>query len=96
MGQSWLGYVDTLPVDVLKIDRSFVQLSEAGTSVSPFTNDIVNIGKKMDNALMVAEGIETAAEATAMREKGCQLGQGYHFGRPVEAEAFVRRLADPA
>jgi diguanylate cyclase (GGDEF)-like protein/PAS domain S-box-containing protein len=92
VGQSSLAYLQTLPVDLLKIDRQFVQRSEDGAS-HPLAPEIINIGRKI-NSVIVAEGIETAAEAKAMREAGCPLAQGYHFGRPAEAEAFTRRLAD--
>jgi EAL domain-containing protein (putative c-di-GMP-specific phosphodiesterase class I) len=92
IGHSSLAYLQTLPVDLLKIDRQFVQRSEDGAS-HPLAPEIINIGKKIDT-VMVAEGIETAAEAEAMREAGSPLGQGYYFGRPADADAFTRRLAE--
>jgi diguanylate cyclase (GGDEF)-like protein/PAS domain S-box-containing protein len=94
-GYSSLSHLQNLPVDVLKIDGSFVHVSEGGGPLSPLARGIINIGKELPR-VMVAEGIESAAQAAALREAGCPLGQGYHFGRPADAETFLRRLADRA
>ncbi len=83
-GYSSLGYLRTLPVDVVKIDRSFV--SNVGSD--PAREAIVRAVTGLGHALglrIVAEGIETSDEARIVRAIGCDLGQGFLFSRPVPA-----------
>lgn len=81
VGYSSLGYLSQLPVDVLKIDRSFVvKMAESGheAMIVRTTIDLAhNLGLEV-----VAEGVETAEVETLLREQGCDLAQGYHFSRP--------------
>ena len=84
-GYSSLGYLQRFPVDILKIDQSFVQ------GKSALAGAIVNLGRTMD-IKTIAEGIETRVQADHLRSLGCQLAQGYHFGRPMAADAFTERL----
>ncbi|HEX8073954.1 MAG TPA: EAL domain-containing protein [Thermoleophilaceae bacterium] len=86
-GYSSLLYVQRLPVNMLKIAKPFVdQLcgSETGAAI---VRTIVDLGRSLD-MMLVAEGIEEAAQADALRALGCEHGQGYHFARPLEAEAM--------
>ncbi|WIM93642.1 bifunctional diguanylate cyclase/phosphodiesterase [Actinoplanes oblitus] len=79
-GYSSLAYLRRLPVDILKIDRSFID------DVS-FTRAILDLAHSQD-LVTVAEGVETATQADQLRELRCDLVQGYHFGRPAEPEAI--------
>ena len=91
-GHSALSYLDRLPVDVLKIDRSFVAGLEQGGDKATIPEAIV----KMADALgltTVAEGVEDEAQADALRELGCACAQGYHLGRPMWADEVDDRLA---
>jgi diguanylate cyclase (GGDEF)-like protein len=93
-GYSSLAQLRRLPVQELKVDRSFVQ--ELGRSHE--VERIVRATVEMAHALglrVVAEGVESAATATLLREMGCDLAQGNHFGEPVEAAELVRRFGFP-
>jgi diguanylate cyclase (GGDEF)-like protein len=87
-GYSSLAYLQRLPIDVLKIDRSFV----SGMMVDPDSVAIVRAVLGLAEALgmaTTAEGIETVELATTLAALGCSSGQGYYFARPLEAEAAL-------
>lgn len=91
-GYSNLRSLETFPVTEIKIDRSFV--SEFSTR--PFRKVIVRAIIDLGRALgltVVAEGVETEAQRVMLGEMGCQVGQGYLFGRPTDANVFAARLA---
>jgi EAL domain-containing protein (putative c-di-GMP-specific phosphodiesterase class I) len=82
-GYSSLSYLRRLPIDFVKIDESFI----ANITTDSQANAIVGAIVTMADALgveVVAEGVETEAQATAVRDLGCAFAQGYFFGRPVE------------
>ncbi len=83
-GYSSLGRLRELPIDILKIDRSFARDlgSPGGTALA---GAIVELGKAI-GLLVVGEGIETSEQAAVLRALRCDVGQGFHFGRPVEAD----------
>jgi diguanylate cyclase (GGDEF)-like protein/PAS domain S-box-containing protein len=81
-GYSSLSYLQRLPVDILKIDRSFVAGIAGSTEDSALARGILTLGQTL-GLTTVAEGIETAEQLVALRELGCQLGQGYLFARPL-------------
>jgi diguanylate cyclase (GGDEF)-like protein/PAS domain S-box-containing protein len=81
-GYSSLSYLQRLPVDILKIDRSFVAGVARSTQDSALARGILTLGQTL-GLETVAEGIETAEQLAALRELGCQLGQGYFFARPL-------------
>jgi diguanylate cyclase (GGDEF)-like protein/PAS domain S-box-containing protein len=81
-GYSSLSYLQRLPVDILKIDRSFVGGVARSTEDSALARGILTLGQTL-GLEVVAEGIETAEQLAALRELGCQLGQGYFFARPL-------------
>ncbi len=84
-GYSSLGRLRHLPFDIVKIDRSFIsRVTEEpeGAVVQSILEMAATMGLEV-----VAEGIETQAQLLALRARGCRLGQGFHFSRPVPAEA---------
>jgi diguanylate cyclase (GGDEF)-like protein/PAS domain S-box-containing protein len=83
-GYSSLSYLRDLPVDLLKIDRSFVVAADADGESRSVLHGIVQIGHAL-GLEVVAEGIERASQAAAALELGCTVGQGFHFWRPLEA-----------
>jgi EAL domain-containing protein (putative c-di-GMP-specific phosphodiesterase class I) len=84
-GYSSLDYLRRFPMDVLKIDRSFTCAAAAG---DPLLRAIVAMGQSL-GLILVPEGIEDADQAAALRELGCSLGQGFHYGRPAPAETLL-------
>jgi EAL domain-containing protein (putative c-di-GMP-specific phosphodiesterase class I) len=92
-GYSALSYLQTFPVDVLKIDRSFVSGIDHDPERARLVHGIVEMGRNL-RLSVVSEGIEEAGEAALMREFRSQYGQGYLFSRPVDAATLDRLLAD--
>ncbi|MFD2184780.1 EAL domain-containing protein [Rhodoplanes azumiensis] len=90
-GYSSLAHLRRFPVDVLKIDRSFV--TDIGTDAgdTAITRAIVNLAHSLDLEV-VAEGIETEAQFARLSALGCDLGQGFLLGRPMSAEAATEWL----
>jgi diguanylate cyclase (GGDEF)-like protein/PAS domain S-box-containing protein len=88
-GYSSLAYLQNLPVDILKIDQSFIRgrAPVGSRGLTPLARGIVDLGKAM-RLVMVGEGIERVEEADALRTSGCELGQGFHFSRPVPEREF--------
>ena len=87
-GYSSLAYLQRLPIDVLKIDRSFV----TGMMVDPDSVAIVRAVLSLADALgmsTTAEGIETVELATTLAALGCKSGQGYYFAKPLEPDAAL-------
>ncbi len=90
-GYSSLGRLRRLPFDIVKIDRTFVSRithEREGAVVQSILEMAATMGLEV-----VAEGIETVAQLTALRARGCLLGQGFHFSRPVPPEALAAILA---
>jgi diguanylate cyclase (GGDEF)-like protein len=92
-GQSSLGRLREFTFDKVKIDRAFVSAITTDRTSEHIIKAIVSMCEGLDLEV-VAEGIETDAEAQKLRELGCGMGQGYHFGRPVDAAATLRYLAE--
>lgn len=87
-GYSSLSILNTLPIDRIKIDRSFVnQLNDDPRRVNTIADLVVTIGHKL-NVVSIAEGVETEAQRQALLRMGCQEGQGYLFGKPMMADDF--------
>jgi diguanylate cyclase (GGDEF)-like protein len=96
-GYSSLSYLKTLPIDVMKVDRSFVIDLARNTGSQAIANAIITMAHTV-GIRVVAEGIETAEQANLLRKWGCDEGQGYLFARPMPAgdfEAFVT-ASEPA
>jgi EAL domain-containing protein (putative c-di-GMP-specific phosphodiesterase class I) len=93
-GYSSLSYLQRFPIDVLKIDKAFVDAVGSGTD-NALTRAIVALGTAL-GLRMVAEGIERAEQVEGLRFLGCGFGQGYFFSPPVPAAEFARLLARSA
>lgn len=86
-----LSYIGRLPLDTLKLDRSFVApLGPAGEGRA-IVAAVTELARALDVTLL-AEGIETAQQLVVLRTLGCDLGQGYHFARPLPADDVTRLL----
>ncbi|WP_433293887.1 putative bifunctional diguanylate cyclase/phosphodiesterase [Actinoplanes sp. CA-030573] len=93
-GYSSLNYLKRLPVDILKIDRAFVTEVATDAEDKALVDAVVNLGQAL-RLETVAEGIETDDQWEMLRRLGCDFGQGYLFGRPVEAESIDALLRAP-
>jgi EAL domain-containing protein (putative c-di-GMP-specific phosphodiesterase class I) len=94
-GYSSLAYLSKLPVDTLKIDGAFIR----GMTQNAEDNTIVAAIVSLSQALglrVVAEGVETEAQARLLASLGCDEAQGYLFGRPAAAEEIEALLQAPA
>ena len=81
-GYSSLSYVGRFPLDILKIDRSFVAALGGTSKEAALTSTIVDLAENLD-LQTVAEGIEDAVQLNALRAMGCRMGQGFFFARPL-------------
>src|SRR6266849_4061898 len=90
-GYSSLSYLRQFPIDVLKIDQSFVQQITADPDDSTIVSAIINMGKSLKH-LVVAEGIETQLQRAYLQALSCAEGQGYLFSRPLAADQFAHLL----
>ena len=93
-GYSSLSYLKKLPVDVLKIDRSFVQDIESEPSDEAIVSGIVALAKTL-NMTTVAEGVETESQKTILKKLGCDGYQGYLIATPMPAEPFEAHFLHP-
>ncbi len=90
-GYSSLTHLLRVPVDVVKIDRSMVSIIDQPDG-SAVVDAIIGYGLAQ-NVAVVAEGVETVEQATALRERGCLLAQGYFYSRPAPIDSFSREPA---
>jgi EAL domain-containing protein (putative c-di-GMP-specific phosphodiesterase class I) len=94
-GYSSLSYLHRFPVDMLKIDRSFVERLSHASDNAELARTIVRLGQSLQ-LVTVAEGVEDSAQFLALRRMGCDVGQGYYFGKPMASEEISRLLGDDA
>ncbi len=94
-GYSSLVYLKRFAVDNIKIDMSFVSDMLSDRNDAAIVATIVAMSRSL-GLRTTAEGVETAAQAEALLQLGCDFAQGYHFGRPEPADAFARRWLKPA
>jgi len=94
-GYSSLAYLKRLPIDTLKIDRSFVGELETSRESAALVAAILamGLGLRLD---VVAEGVETPAQLQRLADRGCRLVQGFLFSRPVPPDQFARLIAQGA
>lgn len=90
-GYSSLSYLHYYPINTLKIDQSFVRNMLGDQPSKELVKSIVSLGTNM-NMKIIAEGVEQAEEATALREMGCEHAQGYFFCRPKPEKEMVELL----
>ncbi|WP_146216754.1 bifunctional diguanylate cyclase/phosphodiesterase [Glaciecola sp. KUL10] len=85
-GYSSLSYLKDLPLDVLKIDRSFVNSLDA-QNTTELARSIISIGQHMSLSI-VAEGVEDVQQVNTLSQMGCKIFQGYYFAKPMTADDF--------
>ncbi len=90
-GFSSLSHLGVLPVDVVKIDRSFVQAMQNNTNGASVAEAVLQIARTF-NLAPVAEGVEDEIQADRLRELECAQAQGYHFARPMPAADLTALL----
>lgn len=87
-GYSSLSYLNDLPIDILKVDRSFIHgIHRADTRQQALLHAILSLAASL-SLRVVVEGIETAEEKHYLHKNGCATGQGYYFSEPLEASRF--------
>jgi len=91
-GYSSLASLDQFPIDMVKIDRSFVTRMVGNRYKSALVRSTAEVGAALD-LIVVAEGIETEEQAAALVEQQCRFGQGYLFSRPLAAEPMALWLS---
>lgn len=94
-GYSSLSYLQRFPIDVLKVDKSFVEGIARGGGNGALARTILALGEMM-NVRTLAEGIETQEQCDALVALGCQFGQGYLFSHPMRGEAVAAWAAGQA
>jgi len=90
-GYSSLSQLKNLPVDILKIDREFIQDITTRADNAVITDVIISVGHKL-GLTVVAEGIETKEQAAYLTAMGCDMAQGYFFNRPMDMAALQNLL----
>jgi diguanylate cyclase (GGDEF)-like protein len=88
-GYSSLNMLNELPIDILKLDMKFVQSEMVKPESQGIMQFIIGLARWL-NLEVVAEGVETQAQAGRLKEIGCDYVQGYYFSKPVPADEFVR------
>ncbi len=91
-GYSSLAYLEQLPIDILKIDRSFVDALGDDEKVT-LAQAIIKIAETLGH-ITIAEGVESPAQVERLRELGCRYGQGYHLGVPMDARGTEEMLRE--
>ncbi|MHB8240902.1 MAG: putative bifunctional diguanylate cyclase/phosphodiesterase [Solirubrobacteraceae bacterium] len=90
-GYSSLSYLSRFPVDIIKMDRSFLR-EDATPQTLDLSSAVVALGSSL-SLEVVAEGIELDEQLQRLRDLGCALGQGFHFARPMESDHMLDYLA---
>ena len=90
-GYSSLSYLRRFPIDVLKIDQSFIRGLSNDNNDAALVSAIISLGRSL-NLTIIAEGVETLEQLDFLKSHQCEEGQGYYFSKPVEPDAFARYL----
>jgi EAL domain-containing protein (putative c-di-GMP-specific phosphodiesterase class I) len=91
MGYSSLSYLMRLPAREIKIDRSFVMKMESDPASATIVRSTIELAHNL-GLEVVAEGVESEPIWQGLKELGCDIGQGYHFSRPIPAAGLVELL----
>jgi EAL domain-containing protein (putative c-di-GMP-specific phosphodiesterase class I) len=91
-GYSSLAYLRQFPIDILKIDRAFVDGISSDSAAAALVRSLVDLGRSL-SLETVAEGIERVDQADLLRQDGCATGQGFLFARPMARELVAEFLA---
>ncbi len=94
-GHSSLNYLEQLPIDNLKIDRSFVTSLASSERGSRIVRTIAMLGNELD-VRTVAEGVENQATGDRLRAFGCHAAQGYHYAHPMDEAGFLHWIKEQA
>ncbi|RYD66010.1 MAG: EAL domain-containing protein, partial [Verrucomicrobiaceae bacterium] len=92
-GYASLTHLLTIPVDILKIDKSFVDGLAHSNGAAAIIKGVLGISRDL-GIRVVAEGVETLGQVRELRALGCALGQGYYFSRPVTRDSAKQLLTD--
>jgi len=92
-GYSSLAYLRTLPIDELKIDRSFITPVADDPSAAAIVASVIGLGHAL-GLVVVAEGVETQAQLAVLRDLGCDLAQGFYLSRPQPARDLTPALVN--
>lgn len=84
-----LSYLQSLPINRLKIDPTFVQGGPGDNNHASIITTIIDLARNMDLQL-IAEGVESSSQIDFLLQKGCHLGQGYYFSEPLDGEGIER------
>ena len=90
-GYSSLAYLRQFPIDVIKIDKSFVHGLQVNDSDAAICEAIITIAKQL-GLKVVAEGVENESQFDYMRQKGCHVIQGYYFGKPAPLDTLLSKV----
>ena len=90
-GYSSLSYLQRFPIDSIKVDRSFVRESELNGSAPVILKSVIALSHELGKAV-VAEGIESEQDATYLRLIGCEYGQGFYYGEPMDQAKVLQLL----
>ncbi|MCL2524162.1 MAG: EAL domain-containing protein [Betaproteobacteria bacterium] len=92
-GYSSLSYLQQLPLDQIKIDRSFITDIDSNPNDAAIVDAVIALGRAF-NLTVIAEGVENAIQRDILLARGCHAFQGYLYGRPVTAEEFTRSISE--
>ena len=90
-GYSSLSYLRRFPIDVLKIDQSFIRGLSTDSNDAALVSAIISLGRSL-KLTIIAEGVETLEQLDFLKAHQCEEGQGYYFSKAVEPDAFARYL----
>jgi len=94
-GYSSLSYLRRFPIDVLKVDRSFVSGLSSDADDASVVSAVINMGKSL-RMRVVAEGVETHEQVEFLKQNGCNEAQGHHFSHALKPKGFARLLRQSA
>lgn len=92
-GHASFAYLNDFPIDEIKIDQSYVDQLDASPKATAIVVSCIELAHAL-SATVVAEGVETAAQLSRLTELGCDIAQGYHYSRPLRAEALRSWVTD--